>query len=254
MGFDVPTVKLAALARMPSVETAIEMGLVGVELQPIIDLASGRTYGYEAFARCKLESLASPAQLFASAIEQGTLGRLGRELRQKAIHGMAAAAAKNVTLFLNLHPSELDLPEIASVADPIAAYTGKLVIEVPEASPILRYRHASANLDMLRRRGAQIAIDDFGAGNSNFGYIAQLAPDIVKLDRELVAGVRIHSRQFRLLESLSSLCRAQGATVVAEGVETRDELEAVVAAGIPLAQGYYLGRPSVTGTSTWTPS
>ncbi|MFT3697154.1 MAG: EAL domain-containing protein [Kofleriaceae bacterium] len=254
MGFEVPTVKLTALSRMPSVTTAIEMGLVGVDLQPVIDLTTGRTFGYEALARCKLESLATPAQLFASAIEQGSLGELGRELRKKSIQAVASAAVKNATLFLNVHPSELDLQDIASTMDPIASYAGKVVIEVPEASPILRYRFASTNLDTLRSRGAQIALDDFGAGYSNFGYIAQLAPHYVKLDRELIAGVRTHSRQWKLIQSLNALCMAQGATVIAEGIETRDELAAVISAGIPLAQGYYLGRPSVTGTSTWTPS
>ncbi|HEY0250493.1 MAG TPA: EAL domain-containing protein [Kofleriaceae bacterium] len=254
MGFDVPTVKMNSLRRTPSVETAIDQGLVQVELQPVIDLATGRTFGYESLARCKLEALASPAQLFATAIEQGSLAKLGRELRRRSVEAMQGAAVKDVTLFLNLHPAELDLQDVASAGDPLATYPGKIVIEVPESSPILRYRFASTNLDTLRRRGAQIALDDFGAGYSNFGYIAQLNPDIVKLDRELIAGVRVHSKQWKLIQSLNALCGAQGATVIAEGVETRDELAAVIAAGIPLAQGYYLGRPSVTGTSTWTPS
>ena len=249
MGFDGPTVRLPKLARTPSVDSAIESGQVYVDLQPVVELSTGRVHGYEALARCKIEGLASPVQMFATAIEQGALHRLGRELRR-----LSVKAANGATLFLNVHPMELDSQELVSVDDPIAKHAGKLVLEVPEASPLLRYRYSMSNLDTLRARGVEIALDDFGAGYSNFGYISQLDPEIVKIDRELIAGVKLHSRQHKLLSSLAALCMAQGAVVVAEGIETREELVAVIAAGIPLAQGYFLGRPSLTGASTWTPS
>jgi len=219
-----------------SVDAAIANGQVYVDLQPVVELATGRIHGYEALARCKLEALATPLQLFATAIAQGALDRLGRELRRQSV-----IAANGATLFLNVHPSD----DLTHDEDPIAAHAGRLVLDVQEASPIL---------EPLRERGIEIALDDFGTGYSNFGSIAELDPELVKLDREVIAGVRIHSRRHQLLTSLASLCMAQGAVVVAEGVETRDELLAVMAAGIPLAQGYYLGRPSLTGASTWTPS
>ena len=219
-----------------SVDAAIEHGDVYVDLQPVIELATGRIHGFEALARCKLEALASPLKLFATAIAQGALERLGRELRRRSV-----IAANGATLFLNVHPSD----DLTHEEDPIAAHAGRLVLEVQEASSIL---------EPLRERGIEIALDDFGTGYSNFGSIAELDPELVKLDREVIAGVRIHSRRHQLLTSLAALCMAQGAVVVAEGVETRDELLAVMAAGIPLAQGYYLGRPSLTGASTWTPS
>jgi EAL domain-containing protein (putative c-di-GMP-specific phosphodiesterase class I) len=219
-----------------SVDAAIEHGDVYVDLQPVIELATGRIHGFEALARCKLESLASPLKLFATAIAQGALDRLGRELRRQAV-----IAANGATLFLNVHPAE----DLADEEDPICAHEGRLVLEVQEPS---------STLEALRERGIEIALDDFGAGYSDFGSIAELDPELVKLDREVIAGVRIHSRRHQLLTSLASLCMAQGAVVIAGGVETRDELMAVMAAGIPLAQGYFLGRPSLTGASTWTPS
>ncbi len=237
MGFDFRT------------DAALAAGQIYVDLQPVVELASGRIFGYEALARSRAEAYTSPIQMFATAHEQGAVGRLGRELRRQAV-----VAARGATLFLNVHPSELDAPELLGSTDPIALHTGPLVIEVPESSPLIRYRNAHSTLERLRERGVQIALDDFGAGYSNFGYIAQLAPDLVKLDRELIAGVTMHSRQQKLLQALNALCISQGATVIAEGIETREELMAVIAAGIPLAQGFYLGRPSATGASTWTPS
>lgn len=249
MGYDGPTVKLPKLAKLASVDAAIEAGQIYVDLQPVVELATGKVYGVEALARCRRPSLASPLQLFAEAQDQGALVRLGRELRRRSV-----AAANGQRLFLNVHPGELDDEDMIRADDSIAHHTGELVIEVPESSPLQRYRFAHSNLETLRSRGVKIALDDFGAGYSNFGYIQQLSPDLVKLDRELIAGAALHSRQFRLLSSLNALCVAQGAKVVAEGIETRDELSAVIAAGIPFAQGFYLGRPSATGATTWTPS
>ncbi|MEO8840427.1 MAG: EAL domain-containing protein [Kofleriaceae bacterium] len=220
-----------------SVDAAIANGQVYVDLQPVVELATGRIHGYEALARCTVEALASPLRMLAIASEQGALQRLGRELRRRSVR-----AVKGAKLFLNVHPA--DAQALADDEDPIAAHDGKLVLEVLEPS---------AALETLRGRGVEIALDDFGAGSTNFGSMAELAPELVKLDREVIAGVRIHSRRHTLLTSLAALCRARGATVVAEGIETHDELIAVMAAGIPLAQGYYLGRPSLTGASTWTP-
>ncbi|MEO8554009.1 MAG: EAL domain-containing protein, partial [Kofleriaceae bacterium] len=175
--------------------------------------------------------------------------RLGHELRR-----LAVAAVAGARLFFELHPCALEDDAIVRDDDPLTAHPGELVLEVPGALPLQRYRRASANLATLRARGDRIALDDFGAGAANCGYIAQLAPELVKFDRELIAGLALHSRQFRLLASLNALCMAQGAQVIAEGVETAAELAAVIAAGIPYAQGCYLGPPSATGAAAWTPS
>jgi EAL domain-containing protein (putative c-di-GMP-specific phosphodiesterase class I) len=221
-----------------SVDAAIANGQIYVDLQPVVELATGRIHGYEALARCTVGSLSSPLQLLAAALAQGALHRLGRELRRQAV-----LSVKGATLFLNVHPAELDAPDLAE--HPITSHDGRLVLEVQETS---------AGLEALRGRGIAIALDAFGVGSSDFRSMAELAPELVKLDREVIAGVRIHSRRHTLLTSLAALCTSRGAMVVAEGVETHDELLAVMAAGIPLAQGYYLGRPSLTGASTWTPS
>jgi EAL domain-containing protein (putative c-di-GMP-specific phosphodiesterase class I) len=95
----------------------------------------------------------------------------------------------------------------------------------------------------IRAKGVRIAVDDLGAGYSNLKYIADLAPEIVKIDRGLVAGLSQHSRLHRLVTSIVQLCTEQGARVVAEGIETAEELRAVLATGAHFAQGYFLARP-----------
>jgi EAL domain-containing protein (putative c-di-GMP-specific phosphodiesterase class I) len=229
-----------------SVDAAIAAQQVYVELQPVVELATGQVHGYEALARCRRASLASPRQLLDAAEDQGVLVQLGRELRR-----LAVAAVDGARLFFSVHPAVLDDDGILRDDDPLAQHPGELVLEVPEATPRHDHRFVLAT---LRARGVRIALDDFGAGNANFSYIAQLAPELVKFDRELIADATLHSRQFRLLASLNALCTAQGARVIAEGVETAAELAAVIAAGIPYAQGFYLGRPSATGAPAWTPS
>jgi EAL domain-containing protein (putative c-di-GMP-specific phosphodiesterase class I) len=96
----------------------------------------------------------------------------------------------------------------------------------------------------IRQKGLSLAIDDLGAGFSNLKYISDLQPEIVKLDRELIAGVQKGSRQYRLLRSLVSLCHDMEAQVIAEGIESESELYTVIDLGVDFAQGYVFGRPA----------
>ncbi len=238
-----PRMERAPTRRMPRafssrVQPAIEAGQIYVDLQPIVDLQNGSVYAYEALARCEVAELATPLQLLSAASQQGVLGLLGRELRRCAV-----ATAAGARLFVNIHPDELDQECLSRPDDPIYGYDGEVFVELPESAPLVRYRFARSTLGELRSRGIRVAIDDFGAGYSNLSYIADLAPDVVKLDRELVLGTQPGSRRHKLLASLAALCAAQGAVVVAEGIERQSELAAVSSAGIPLAQGYLLGRP-----------
>jgi EAL domain-containing protein (putative c-di-GMP-specific phosphodiesterase class I) len=243
-----PTTKVQELTGV-SVDSLIKASLIHVDLQPVIDLKTREIYGYEALARCRVKELASPLDLLAKAVEQGSIGRLGWELRSRAVQ-----VARGARLFLNVHPDELDDQYLMSAEDPIFAYPGEITLEIPESAPLVRYRYAHSTLATLRGRGVKIALDDFGAGYCNFGYILDFAPEIVKIDRELIAGVASGSRQQQLIASLGALCEAQGARVVAEGIETLSELTAVTEAGIRFAQGYFLGRPSPTGAATWKPA
>jgi len=245
---EVATTKMAQLAQS-SIDSLIARDLVYVDLQPIVDVRSGEIYGQEALARCHVPELASPLRLLAAAVEQGAIGRLGRELRRRAL-----AAAGKARLFLNVHPDELDEEHLCSAEDPVFHNAQQVILEIPESAPLVRYRYAHSTLAVLRRRGMRVALDDFGAGYSNLGYIVTFAPEYVKIDRELIAGVESGSPQHQLLASLNALCEAQGARVIAEGIETQQELTAVIEAGIAFAQGYFLGRPSRTGTPTWKPS
>jgi len=110
--------------------------------------------------------------------------------------------------------------------------------------PLSHFRLCQTILSEVRDRGIFLVVDDLGAGYSNLKYIADLHPRIVKLDRGLVAGLAHDTRMFKLVSAIVVLCQDLDAVVVAEGIETVDELRAVVDAGATYGQGYLLARPA----------
>src|SRR5690606_19909865 len=126
---------------------------------------------------------------------------------------------------------------------PIFWHNEEVYLEITESVPIHFFEQCHSVLAEARSKGVKLAVDDLGAGFSNLKYIADLAPDVVKLDRELIAGVSVGTRQHRLMRSLVRLCEDMGARVVAEGIETVEELRAVMEAGVHYGQGYLLARP-----------
>lgn len=220
-------------------EEALAQGKLYCAFQPIVDLARGRVFGYEALARSEAAEFPNPLVLFDAAIATGFTGKLGRALRQ-----MAVRDCPHTTLFLNMHPDEFAEGWLVRPDDPITLHDQDVYLEVTESVPLSHYQFCHSVLAEIRSRGVKIAVDDLGAGFSNLKYIADLQPDVVKLDRELVAGLTRNSPLHRLVTSLVNLCHEMGARVVAEGIETGVELRAVIDTGAHFGQGYHLARPA----------
>jgi EAL domain-containing protein (putative c-di-GMP-specific phosphodiesterase class I) len=119
----------------------------------------------------------------------------------------------------------------------------RVVIEITEHASVARYDDLLRELAALRELGVRVAVDDTGAGYASFRHILALRPDIIKLDRDMVVGVDRDRAREGLVGALASFAESLAATVVAEGVETPGELDALARAGIACAQGYYLARP-----------
>lgn len=222
-----------------TVRDAVKAGQVYCAFQPLVDVHAKQTFGFEALARCDAPEFPTPPRLLKAAIETDYLGELGRELRRMAIQ-----QCPDSVLFLNIHPNEFDEPWLVRPDDPTATHDRDIYIEITESVPLSHYRYCHSVLAEIRSKGVKIAVDDLGAGYSNLKYIADLAPEVVKLDRSLVAGLTRESRLHRLVSSIVRLCKDQGARVVAEGIETADELRAVIATGAHYVQGYFLARPN----------
>ncbi len=208
-------------------------------MQPIVDVATKKLFAYEALLRSRDRTYEGPLPILRGAIEQHVLGELGRALRQ-----MALDAAPTSNLFLNIHPNEFDEGWLVRTDDPIFAHEKDVFLEITESVPLSHFRLCHSVLKELRGRGAFLVVDDLGAGYSNLKYIADLQPEVVKLDRELIMNIDKQPRLQKLIRSLSRLCVDMGAKVVAEGVETVGELSACIDAGVHYAQGYLLARPA----------
>ncbi len=207
--------------------------------QPVVELKTQKVFAYEALARTKAPEFEGPLQLFAAAVGEGVTGELGRLLR-----GMALEGCPGHPLFLNIHPAELNERWVVQPDDPIFQHTEDVYLEITEAVPLSHFRLCKDMLNEVRGRGVHLVVDDLGAGYSNLKYIADLNPRVVKLDRDLIAGLRMDSRLFKLVSAIVRLCSELDSKVVAEGIETEVELEAVIAAGAKYGQGYLLARPA----------
>ena len=214
--------------------------LVKSVFQPLVDLRTQKVFAYEALARCALPLFASPPALFKAAVDAGRVGELGRMLRQMSIE-----QCPGYPLFLNVHPHEFEQGWLVQPNDPIYWHGDAVYLEITESVPLTYFEQCHSVLAEARSKGVMLAVDDLGAGYSNLKYISDLSPEIVKLDRELIAGLGSGTRGFQLLKSIVRLCEDMGARVVAEGIETADELSAVIDAGVHFGQGYLLARPAL---------
>ncbi len=227
-----------SLSHLTPIQQVIATRQMKVVFQPLVDLDTGATFAHEALIRSTSSFFDNPPAMFRAAVEAGCCGQLGRIIRQ-----MAVAACPNETLFLNVHPKELDEGWLVRPDDPIFQHAEAVFLEITESVPLSHFRLCQSILREVRGKGVRLVVDDLGAGYSNLKYIADLSPEVVKLDRELVAGLVHASRLHRLVKSIVRLCIDMGAKVVAEGIETVEELHAVRDAGVHYGQGYLLARP-----------
>jgi EAL domain-containing protein (putative c-di-GMP-specific phosphodiesterase class I) len=221
-----------------TIEEALAAGQLYIAYQPLVDLHRRTTFGFEALVRSESPEFPTALAVIERAVEERYMGQLGRALRR-----MAVERCSKYALFLNLHPDEFDEAWLVRPDDATAWHDGQIFLEITESVPLTHYRYCHSVLREMRAKGLKVAVDDLGAGYSNLKYIADLAPDVVKLDRSLVAGLAIGNRLHTLAKALVGLCTQLGARVVAEGIETKEEMAAVLDTGAHLGQGYFLGRP-----------
>ena len=119
----------------------------------------------------------------------------------------------------------------------------RIVVELTEYLKIDDYPQLRTALMSIRERGVRLALDDAGSGYAGLSLILKVAPDIIKLDMELIRGIDFDPVRRSLVAAVVSVSRELGATVIAEGIETKDELDTLRELGVGCGQGYFLGRP-----------
>ena len=228
-----------------SLADAFEEALRGVYLsfQPIVSCAGRAPVAYEALLRCREPRLPSPLALLEAAEKLGRLEDLGRRVRALAAASIAALP-DTARLFVNVHPQDLNDPELYDPGAPLTLQAHRVTIEVTERARLDDERVAQAQLQQLRALGYRVAVDDLGAGYAGLASVAALHPEIVKVDMSLVRGVDRNPISARIIRALAAVCAEMDISLVAEGVETRAERDTLVALGCDLLQGYLFARPS----------
>ena len=222
---------------------------VSVLYEPILDLSNREIVGYEALVRGPWGGpLQAPLALFQRAEEMDLVFELDCLCRRKALHGARGLAAGR-KLFLNCLPTAIHDPAFRGDAlqrllDDLHLVPGDVVLEISERESIENFEIFREARDYYRNLGFKIALDDTGVANAGFEAVLELAPDYLKLDRSLVRSVDADPPRQELLRGLQPLAVTLGARLVAEGVETSEELAMLQQLGIPYGQGFLLGRPA----------
>ncbi len=208
--------------------------------QPVQELATGTTVGYEALSRFPSPTLTGPDRWFADAFTVG-LGVQLEWLAATAVLPYLQSSPPQLFVALNMSPATvLHLGEDQLCHPDLWP---RIVIELTEHVPVEDYPALHRALAPARSHGARLAVDDLGSGYGGFRHLLQLRPDIIKLDISLVAGIDRDMGQKALTRALLGFANEVGAQVIAEGIEQLDELTALQDLGVPWGQGYLLGRP-----------
>lgn len=210
--------------------------------QPIFSAKDGSLFGYEALMRSDDPALSDPLSILDAAERLGRLDEVGRMMRERARQRFPGVG-EGMHLFLNVHPEDLLDPDLENSALGMSGSGPCVVLEVTERNTLDKVPLVRERVAKLRRRGFRIAIDDLGAGYAGLMSFVQLEPEFVKVDISLIRGLDKDTVKRRLVGSMTRASQDLGLLVVAEGIETEGECDAVVALGVDLLQGYRLGRP-----------
>jgi EAL domain-containing protein (putative c-di-GMP-specific phosphodiesterase class I) len=207
--------------------------------QPIVDLTTNRIAAVEALARFEATPYRPPNVWFAEAHENG----LGVELEVQAVRRALAQLPRlpdGVDLTINAGPETVVSPQFLEAID---GQTGRIIVELTEHTVVADYPRLIATLNELRQAGIRISVDDTGAGHASLTHILKIAPDYIKLDRDLVSRIDVDPVRRALAAALVTFATCTGAALVAEGVEDDAELEVLRTLGVRYGQGYFLGHP-----------
>ena len=212
--------------------------------QPICDLQNRRVFAHEALVR---GPQGEPAGSLLQQVDADNLYAFDQACRVKAVEWGARLNLPGL-LSINFMPNAVYQAEtcIRATLEAAARFgfpLERIIFEVTEQEQVLDIEHLLQILYAYRKQGFKTAIDDFGSGYAGLNLLADFQPDLLKLDMELIRGIDQDSVRQVLVDGTLQMCRRLGVDVIAEGVETREELAVLKDMGIQLFQGYLLARP-----------
>ncbi|MBR3040820.1 MAG: EAL domain-containing protein [Lachnospiraceae bacterium] len=236
------------IAKIKEVERILNEHLLTYYFQPIVSAKNGDIYGYEALMRYEDDKSLTPPEIlrYASCLE-----RL-YDVELNTFHGVLNTVEnmddviRDKKIFINSLPAhQLRDTDEADLFERFENHTGQLVVEYTEGSEL-----SDATLikrkDDYSRYNIEVALDDYGSGYSNVNNLLRYTPNYVKIDRELISGIDKNEQKRHFFKSIVSYAKPNNIRVLAEGVETMEELRTVIDLGAELVQGFYTSRPSKT--------
>ncbi|WP_433537190.1 putative bifunctional diguanylate cyclase/phosphodiesterase [Micromonospora sp. CA-249363] len=254
-----PALRESAVSRaelIADLRRAVDEEQLHLEFQPIVDLATGAVRSAEALVRWRHPRLGMlpPARFLPLAEETGLILPIDRWVIHEACRAAATwrARAPEATVAVNIAAAHLRRPDLIATVTAATASAGlaprALTLELTESALIEGTDAVLERLHQLRELGIQIAIDDFGTGYSSLSYLHRIPATELKIDRSFVARLGSDERAYATVEMVTRLAGAYDLAVIAEGVETERQHEAVTAIGCPRGQGYLYGRPDSPAT------
>ena len=230
---------------------ALPRGELRVHYQPQFRCDSGELSGAEALVRwMRGDKLVSPAEFIPIAEETGLIVEIGQWVLREACRQAQAwrqQTGRDLRIGVNLSARQLDQADVVEMVGEALRHTGlppsALELELTESVIVRESLRAAATLARLRTLGVKVAIDDFGVGYSSFAYLRELPVDRFKVDRSFLAAVPQSEADCRLTAALIAMAHRLQVGIVAEGVETEDQLRFLQQHGCEVVQGYHLGRP-----------
>lgn len=212
--------------------------------QPILDLQNQCIFAYEALVRGKHGQSAGS---ILSQVNESNRYRFDQAIRVKAIQ-LARSLNLPTRLSINFLPNAVYRPDTCIRATLQAAKLynfpiEQLIFEITEGENIDDKAHLISIIQEYKRQGFKTAIDDFGAGYSGLNLLAEFQPDLIKLDLALVRNIHQNKVKQAILHGIMIVCQEVGIDIIAEGIETKEELDFIMQSGIRYAQGFYFAKP-----------
>ena len=231
-----------ALGDRASLEISWKRALDGLWMayQPIVQCSKRRIIAYEALMRSNEPSL--PHRRGPRRRQRlGTLPELGRAVRSLVAATLTKTPIPQV--FINLHPLDLLDDELPASTSPLTRMASRVVLEITERASLDDIPEVQARVASLRQLGFRIALDDVGAGYAGLNSIAQLEPEVMKIDMSLVRDMDVSDAKQKVIAAMATLCSEMNMMVIAEGVETVRERDALRRCGYDMMQGYLFAKP-----------
>ena len=237
----------AAREARQRIEDALANRVLKMVFQPVVDLETGDTAGMEALARFDVQPSRPPNLWFGEASSVGLAEELELQAAVAALDHLDRIPA-SAYLSINLSPATMLSPLFREACGSYSME--RAVLEVTEHARVADYKLLQEALRWFRRAGGRLAVDDAGAGFASLRHILLLEPDFIKIDISLTRDIHKDPTRRALARALISFAHDISATIIAEGIETDAEVEALRDLGVRYGQGYHLGRPAPI---TWSP-